>query len=157
MILKINKNKYHCGNFFLSRAEIQGLHPVQANLRHFLAWFQSVQRPSTWPESPLPLIPEANESNVSFKACSQLWIEIFIFWTVLSITGLTKVYCKWKWYLSESILHQCNGICRLDFPDIQSTVYNQSKQRTEVACLPVGVGLVTVSLRPAAVPADAAL
>jgi hypothetical protein len=45
--MKINK-KYHCRNFFLSEAEIQGLlHPAQANLGNFLAVFQCFQLPST--------------------------------------------------------------------------------------------------------------
>jgi hypothetical protein len=48
----------------LSEAEIQGLlHPAQANL----AWFQSLQLPSTQSESPL-----APKSHVSFELCTQL-------------------------------------------------------------------------------------
>jgi hypothetical protein len=37
-------------------AEIQGLlHPTQINLEYFLAWFQSLQLPSTQSESPFAL------------------------------------------------------------------------------------------------------
>jgi hypothetical protein len=51
--MKINK-KYHCSNFSLSEAEIQGLlHPAEANLGHILARFLSLHLPSTQPESPL--------------------------------------------------------------------------------------------------------
>jgi hypothetical protein len=50
----------------LSDAEIQGLlHPAQANLGYFLAWFQSLQLPSTQSESPLALIPLAPKCNAS--------------------------------------------------------------------------------------------
>jgi hypothetical protein len=43
-------------------AEIQGLlHPAEANLGYCLAWFQSLQLPSTQSESPL-----APKSHVSF-------------------------------------------------------------------------------------------
>jgi hypothetical protein len=50
-----NKLKIHCSKFLpLSEAEIQRLlHPVQANLEYFLAWFQSLQLPSTEFQSPL--------------------------------------------------------------------------------------------------------
>jgi hypothetical protein len=51
--MKINK-KYHC-----------------SNLGYFLAWFQSLQLPSTQFESPLALIPPAPKSHVSFKVCTQ--------------------------------------------------------------------------------------
>jgi hypothetical protein len=43
MLMKINQ-KYHCSNFFLSEAEIRGLHQAQANLGYSLAWFQSLLR-----------------------------------------------------------------------------------------------------------------
>jgi hypothetical protein len=56
----------------LSQAEIQGLHPAEANLGYFLAWFQSFHLPSTQSESPLALIPLAPKSHVSFKACTRL-------------------------------------------------------------------------------------
>jgi hypothetical protein len=50
----------------LSEAEIQGLlHPAEASLGYFLAWFQSLQLPSTESESPL-----APKSHVS--VCTQL-------------------------------------------------------------------------------------
>jgi hypothetical protein len=56
-----------------SEAEIRGLrHPAQANLGYFLAWFQSLQLPSTQPESPLALIPLAPKSHVCFKVWPQL-------------------------------------------------------------------------------------
>jgi hypothetical protein len=49
-------------------AEIQGLlHPAQANLRYFLAWFQSLRLPSTQSESPLALIPLAPKFHISYK------------------------------------------------------------------------------------------
>jgi hypothetical protein len=42
----------------LPEAEIWGLfHPAEANLGYFLAWFQSLQLPSTQSVSPLALIP----------------------------------------------------------------------------------------------------
>jgi hypothetical protein len=55
-------------------AEIQGLlYPAETNLGYFLAWFQSLQLPSTQSESPLALIPPAPKSHVSFfKVCTQL-------------------------------------------------------------------------------------
>jgi hypothetical protein len=57
----------------LSEAEIQGLlHPAQANLGYFLAWFQSLQLPSTQSESHLTLIHLAPKSHMSFKVCTQL-------------------------------------------------------------------------------------
>jgi hypothetical protein len=50
-------------------AEIQGLlHPAQANLGHFLAWFQSLQLSSTQSEES-PLAPKC---RVSFEVCTQL-------------------------------------------------------------------------------------
>jgi hypothetical protein len=65
----------------LSEAEIQGLlHPAEANLGYFLEWFQSLQLPSTQSESPL-----APKSYLSFKACTQLWTEFFIFNTSIRI------------------------------------------------------------------------
>jgi hypothetical protein len=72
----------------LSEAEIQGLHRAQANLRYFLAWFQSLQLPSTQSESPL-----APKSHVSFKVCTKLWTEFLIFSSGLTVTGITRVYC----------------------------------------------------------------
>jgi hypothetical protein len=66
--------------FLLSEVEIQSfIHSVQANIRYFLVWFQSLQLP--WAESessfaPLPLAPKSHES---FKVCTQLLIEIFYF------------------------------------------------------------------------------
>jgi hypothetical protein len=74
----------------LSEAEIQGLlNPAQANLGYFLAWFQSLQLPSTQSESPL-----APKSHVSFKVCTQTRIEFFILRSELTVTGLARVYCK---------------------------------------------------------------
>jgi hypothetical protein len=44
----------------MSEAEIQGLlHPAQANLGYFLAWFQPPQLPSKQSEGPLALIPQS--------------------------------------------------------------------------------------------------
>jgi hypothetical protein len=48
------------------------LHPAEANLGYFLAWFQSLQLPSTQSESPLALIPLASKSHVRFKVCTEL-------------------------------------------------------------------------------------
>jgi hypothetical protein len=56
-------------------------------LGYFLAWFQSLQLPSTQSESPLALIPLAPKFHVSFKVCSQLRIEFFIFSTVSIVSG----------------------------------------------------------------------
>jgi hypothetical protein len=80
----------------LSETEIQGLlNPAEANLWYFLAWFQSLQLPSTQSESPLALIPRAPKSHVSFEVCTQLWTEFsfFIFRSGLTVTGLARVYC----------------------------------------------------------------
>jgi hypothetical protein len=73
-VLKKRKEKYYCSKFLpLSEAEIQGiLPPAKANLGHFLALFQSLQLPSTQPESPLALISLAHKSHVSFKVGTQL-------------------------------------------------------------------------------------
>jgi hypothetical protein len=47
----------------LPEGEIQGLlHPAEASVGYFLAWFQSLQLPSTQSESPL-----APKSHASFK------------------------------------------------------------------------------------------
>jgi hypothetical protein len=68
-MIKIN-NKISLQQFLLlSGAEIQGLlHPAEANLGYFLAWFQSLQLPSTQPGS--PLVPKSHvlscEQNFSF-------------------------------------------------------------------------------------------
>jgi hypothetical protein len=59
-------------NYKRQEVEIQGLHPAQANFGYFLAWFQSLQLPSTQSESPLVLLPLAPKSHVSFKVCTQL-------------------------------------------------------------------------------------
>jgi hypothetical protein len=57
----------------LSEAEIKVLlHPAEANLGYFLAWFQSLQLPLTQSQSPLAVIPLAPKSHVSFKVCTQL-------------------------------------------------------------------------------------
>jgi hypothetical protein len=73
MLKKINI-KHHLQQFIpLSEADIQGLFsPAQTSLGYFLAWFQSLQLPSTHSESPLALIPLAPESHVCFKVCTQL-------------------------------------------------------------------------------------
>jgi hypothetical protein len=63
--MKIKKSLQHF--LPLSEAEIQGLfHPAQVNVGHFLAWFQSLQLPSTQSESSLALIPVAPKSHVFF-------------------------------------------------------------------------------------------
>jgi hypothetical protein len=61
-----NKQKLSLQQFRpLSKAEIQGLlHPAQANLGYFLAWFESHQLPSTQSKSPFVLIPLAPKSHV---------------------------------------------------------------------------------------------
>jgi hypothetical protein len=52
---------------------MQGLlHPAEANLGYFLAWFQSLQLPSPLSESPLALISLAPKPHVSLKVCTQL-------------------------------------------------------------------------------------
>jgi hypothetical protein len=47
-MMKINNKKISLQQFLsMSEAEIQGhLHPAEANLGYFLAWFHSVQLPS---------------------------------------------------------------------------------------------------------------
>jgi hypothetical protein len=60
-MIKINLKKIDVQpsfkNYKQQEAEIQGLlHPAQANLGYFLAWFQSFQLSSTQSESPLFLI-----------------------------------------------------------------------------------------------------
>jgi hypothetical protein len=73
VLMKINKKISLQELLPLSEAEIQGLlYPAQANLGHFLAWFQSLQLPSTQSESPLVLIPLTPKSHVSVKVCTQL-------------------------------------------------------------------------------------
>jgi hypothetical protein len=57
----------------LSEAEIKGpLHPAQTTLGYFLAWFQSLQIPSTQSKSPLALVPLVPKSHVSFNSSIQL-------------------------------------------------------------------------------------
>jgi hypothetical protein len=66
VLLEINKRISLQQFLPLSEAKIQGvLHPDQANLEYFLAWFQSLQQPSTQSESPL-----APKYHVSFKVCT---------------------------------------------------------------------------------------
>jgi hypothetical protein len=62
------KKKKSLQKFLLqSEAEIQGLiHPSQARRGRSLAWFQSLQLPSTPSESPLALIPLAPKCHVYF-------------------------------------------------------------------------------------------
>jgi hypothetical protein len=69
-------------NYKRQEAEIQGLlHPAEASLGYFLAWFQSLQLPSTQSESPL-----APKSHASFKVCTQLWTEFLIFYISIRIS-----------------------------------------------------------------------
>jgi hypothetical protein len=66
--MKISKNISLQQFLPLSEAKIQGLlHPAQANSRYFLAWFQSLQLPSTQSQT-----PPAPKSYVSFIACTQM-------------------------------------------------------------------------------------
>jgi hypothetical protein len=63
----------------VSEAEIQGLlHPGPDNFGYFLAWFQSLQLPSTQSESPLALIPLAPKSHVSFKVRIKFLLFTFV-------------------------------------------------------------------------------
>jgi hypothetical protein len=57
------------------------LHPAQANLGYFLAWFQSLQLPSTQSESPLALIPLAPNAMCLLK------------YVVIFLSGLERVCC----------------------------------------------------------------
>jgi hypothetical protein len=76
----------------LLEAEIKGLlHPAQANLGYFLAWFQSLQLPSTQSESPLTLIPFIHKSHVYVLKYEQN-SSFFIFRPRLTITGLAGIY-----------------------------------------------------------------
>jgi hypothetical protein len=60
--MKINKKIFLQQFLLLSENEIKSLlHPAEANLGYFLAWFQSLQLPSTQSESPL-----APKRHVSF-------------------------------------------------------------------------------------------
>jgi hypothetical protein len=97
VLMKINKISLQ--QFLrLSEAEIQGLlHPAEDNLGHFLAWFQSLQEPSTQSESPHALIPLAPNSHVSLKVCTQLRTEFFIFRSGLTVTGLVMFYCTFRY------------------------------------------------------------
>jgi hypothetical protein len=63
------KRMYHCSNLFLCQKLKSKVSFIQlkAILGYFLAWFQSLQLPSTQSESPL-----APKSHVSFKVCTQL-------------------------------------------------------------------------------------
>jgi hypothetical protein len=79
VLMKTNKEallqSFYLKTIKRQEAEIQGLlHPGQANLGYFLAWFQSLQLPSTQSESPL-----APKSHVSFKVSTQLRTEFFSF------------------------------------------------------------------------------
>jgi hypothetical protein len=78
VLMKIVNKKISLQQFLsLSESEIQGLlHPAQ--LGYFLAWFQSLQLPSTQSDSPLAPIPLAAKSHVSYKVCTQLSTEFFI-------------------------------------------------------------------------------
>jgi hypothetical protein len=71
--MKINEKKSLQQFLPVSEAEIQGL-LHQANLGYFLAWFQSLQLPSTQSESPLALIPLAPKSHMSFKVLSRVLV-----------------------------------------------------------------------------------
>jgi hypothetical protein len=61
-----NKYKILLYRLYLKTIKIEGLlHPAQADLRCFTAWFQSLQLPSAQSESPL-----ASKFHVSFKTYS---------------------------------------------------------------------------------------
>jgi hypothetical protein len=66
MLIKINEKVIFTAfiqTIKRQESEIHGLlHPAQGNLGYFLAWFQSLQLPSTRSENPL-----APKSHVSFK------------------------------------------------------------------------------------------
>jgi hypothetical protein len=68
MLMKINK-KISLQEFLpRSEAEIQGLlHSAEANLGYFLAWFESLQLPSTQSERAF-----APKSHASFEVCTPL-------------------------------------------------------------------------------------
>jgi hypothetical protein len=91
--MKINK-KISLQQFLpLSKAEIQGLlHPAEASIRYFLAWFQSLQLPSTQSESPL-----APKSRASFLKYVLNCEQIFSYFDpdyrtpALIVTGLARV------------------------------------------------------------------
>jgi hypothetical protein len=90
VLIKLNKKTLQ--QFIpLSEAELQGLlHPAEASLGYFVAWFQCLQLPSTQSESPL-----APKSHVFLKYvlnCEQNF-SFFIFRSGLTVTGLARVYC----------------------------------------------------------------
>jgi hypothetical protein len=66
--MKINK-KISLQQFLpLAEAEIQGFcHSAQVSFGYFLAWFQSLQLPSTQPECLLSLISLAPKSHMPLK------------------------------------------------------------------------------------------
>jgi hypothetical protein len=69
--------KYYCSKFFLSEAEIQGL--FCPALVYLLAWFQSLQLPSTQSGSPLAIIPLAPKFLMSIKVWT-LWGSRYSDW-----------------------------------------------------------------------------
>jgi hypothetical protein len=67
VLIKINK-KNIAAAISQSQTEIQGLlHPGEANLGYFLAWFQSLQLPSTQSQTPLALSHFASKPNLIFQ------------------------------------------------------------------------------------------
>jgi hypothetical protein len=62
-----------------------------SSLGYCLAWFRSLKLPSTQSESPLALIPLAPKYHVPFKACSQLWHNIFHFSFFIFRSGLSDI------------------------------------------------------------------
>jgi hypothetical protein len=72
---------------------------LKAILGYFLAWFQSLQLPSTQSESPL-----APKSHASFKACTQLWTAFFIFRSGISYTRISKGLL-YRGLISKSLLN----------------------------------------------------
>jgi hypothetical protein len=90
--MKINK-KISVQQFLpLSEAEIHCLlHPAEANLGYFLAWFQSLQLPSTQSESPLALIPLSAKCHVAFS--------VFLLLFIKTANGLLT---RWQLYYSKT-------------------------------------------------------
>jgi hypothetical protein len=77
VLMKINNNiLLYClylNTIKRQEAEIQGLfHLAKANLRYFLARFQSLQLTSTQPQNHLALNPLAPKSHVSLKVRTQI-------------------------------------------------------------------------------------
>jgi hypothetical protein len=88
--MKINEKKITAAKFLsLSAAEIQGLlHPAQAKLGYFLAWFQSLQLPSAQSES--PLAPKSHVYFLKYVLNCELNLSFSIFRSGLSVNELAR-------------------------------------------------------------------